>query len=388
MSIIRSKEVFLIILSFIFNCFSSQWLPAQQQAQKTEIIPGLIHHKILDNSGPRSIHVLEINLANKGIQLTTAKALNLLRGNTTTSEQSRRYSHPELDAIAAINADFYKIGGIQVGIQIIDGIPVKGPSNHSIFAITYSNKLLIERVNFTGKILFQGKSILEINGINCAREAEKVILYNRYFGDNSATNIWGAELTLKYLEPFFSGDTVIFLVQNTVFKNGNQKVPLQNGCVISAHGKKGLKLFQKIDINDTLDIVTQFSPVSEPVKMAIGGIPRIIRDGKISIEVEQEGISQSFSTTRHPRTALGYSRNGQILFLVTVDGRQAEYSIGMSLSELSHFMLKLGCYQALNLDGGGSTTMVIADKVVNSPSDATGERAVANSLLILAPKKH
>ncbi|RMD98315.1 MAG: phosphodiester glycosidase family protein, partial [Calditrichaeota bacterium] len=66
------------------------------------------------------------------------------------------------------------------------------------------------------------------------------------------------------------------------------------------------------------------------------------------------------------------------------DGRQEGYSAGMSLFELAEFMRGLGCTEAINLDGGGSTTLVVASRVVNRPSDKTGERPVANALLLVA----
>jgi len=125
---------------------------------------------------------------------------------------------------------------------------------------------------------------------------------------------------------------------------------------------------------------------------AIGGGPRILRDGKVSVENVEERLGASFSTDRHPRTAIGYSQDGRSLFLVVVDGRQPGYSVGMNLEELAHFMRtrlsrftesRENAYQALNLDGGGSTTMVVRQQIVNSPSDQTGERPVANALLVV-----
>ena len=103
-------------------------------------------------------------------------------------------------------------------------------------------------------------------------------------------------------------------------------------------------------------------------------------------------MSKTFAEERHPRTAVGYTQNGQVLFLVVVDGRQPGFSVGMTLEELAHFMrMRLAdfsqaqenAYQALNLDGGGSTTMALKGEVVNSPSDQTGERPVANALLVV-----
>lgn len=73
--------------------------------------------------------------------------------------------------------------------------------------------------------------------------------------------------------------------------------------------------------------------------------------------------------------------------LVTVDGRQAGYSVGMSLNELAAFLLELGAADAVNLDGGGSTTMFLDGKVVNKPSDKEGERSVSDAILVFPRKR-
>jgi exopolysaccharide biosynthesis protein len=83
---------------------------------------------------------------------------------------------------------------------------------------------------------------------------------------------------------------------------------------------------------------------------------------------------------RHPRTAVGDNKN--FVFLVEVDGRQPELSMGMTFTELANLMEQLGCSEAMNLDGGGSATFWLNGKVVNSPSDKH-ERAVANALVIV-----
>ena len=154
--------------------------------------------------------------------------------------------------------------------------------------------------------------------------------------------------------------------------------------VISGHDQAALFLKHNILIDDTVAIVITLQPYNRSIREAIGGIPRIIRDGRVSIELEGQNIRESFATTRHPRTAIGFSQDSTKLFMVTVDGRQSGHSVGMRLDELANFMLELGCFQALNLDGGGSTTMLVGTRVVNRPSDAAGERAVANALLVIS----
>ena len=81
-------------------------------------------------------------------------------------------------------------------------------------------------------------------------------------------------------------------------------------------------------------------------------------------------------------TPVGVSRDGNTMLLVTVDGRSTR-SVGMTLVELATLMRRLGAWQAMNFDGGGSTTMVIGGAVVNVPSDSAGERAVGNALFVM-----
>jgi len=95
-----------------------------------------------------------------------------------------------------------------------------------------------------------------------------------------------------------------------------------------------------------------------------------------------EGTISRNAELRHPRTSIGFSRDSSTLILLTVDGR-SENSGGMTLVELANMMRKLGAWQAMNFDGGGSTTMVIDGAVVNKPSDTTGEREVGNVLAVI-----
>ncbi len=158
-------------------------------------------------------------------------------------------------------------------------------------------------------------------------------------------------------------------------------IHVQNGNILSK--PTGRSVFF-LDENEDPHIEVLEFPYSYRVIHAIGGGPRIVRDGQVSVENKVESIGDSFATARHPRTALGFSADSTTLFLFAVDGRQPGYSVGMSLYELAGYMLKWGIWQGMNLDGGGSTTMVIGDNVANRPSDATGERPVSNSLMVIS----
>jgi hypothetical protein len=118
---------------------------------------------------------------------------------------------------------------------------------------------------------------------------------------------------------------------------------------------------------------------------AISGAGLLILDGRELTEWAEERISKEFDTTRHPRTIIGTDGQGAI-WLVTVDGRNPQRSLGMSFTELKGLAKRLGLRSVLNLDGGGSTTMWVNGRVVNNPSDPGGPRKVSDAILVV-PRK-
>ena len=110
----------------------------------------------------------------------------------------------------------------------------------------------------------------------------------------------------------------------------------------------------------------------------------MIKNGQIDITWELERSTKSFFETRHPRTAVAKLKDGKFL-MITVDGR-SEASGGIGLQDLAEYLLSLGAVDAMNLDGGGSTTMFVNGKVVNHPSDKEGERKVSDAILVTLRK--
>jgi hypothetical protein len=110
---------------------------------------------------------------------------------------------------------------------------------------------------------------------------------------------------------------------------------------------------------------------------AIGGTPLLVADGDIVVDP-----CSSVFCLKNPRTGVGVTADGTIL-MVVVDGRQKKWSVGFSLTAFARFFQKRGAVWAMNLDGGGSSTMVVQGEVVNRPSDASGERSISSALLVL-----
>jgi exopolysaccharide biosynthesis protein len=121
----------------------------------------------------------------------------------------------------------------------------------------------------------------------------------------------------------------------------------------------------------------------------VNGGPRLLRNGRPFINAFAEGFHwpenpeffYRFGVRRNPRTLAGVTRSGRVL-LVAIDGRRPGYSVGASFRESAAVMEALGARDALNLDGGGSTGMTVAGNLVTRPSDPTGERPIADAILI------
>jgi hypothetical protein len=113
----------------------------------------------------------------------------------------------------------------------------------------------------------------------------------------------------------------------------------------------------------------------------VGGAGLLLQEGRALREWAVERLSKGFETTPHPRTVIARDRRGS-WWLVTIDGRQPGRAVGMSFTEMQVLLARLGATDALNLDGGGSTTMVVRDAVVNRPSDLTGPRPVSDALVV------
>jgi hypothetical protein len=137
------------------------------------------------------------------------------------------------------------------------------------------------------------------------------------------------------------------------------------------------------------DNTVSFDQPHGDVYNAVSGLPFLVLDGKSIVEG-----TDAYAVEVNPRTAVGVDQSGRIMIVLLVDGRQPNYSEGVTMGELSALMLEFGAYQAINLDGGGSTTLVTQNadgtaQVLNSPIHTRipgRERPTANQLGIYAPR--
>jgi len=383
------------VLAFLLVAAStwSACQPVELDTHSEEVATGVVHHRVHLVKGPWRIHVLEIDLPRAwkaGIRLRAVKRAE--GGVEKTSVMAD-------EALAAINGDFFSYSGGKTrvaGLHIREGCLQQQPHGRSAFAISQDGVPLIAVFRLQSGLITADGQTLQIAAYNRAPGPNELSFYNHYsqsFHDSVRAALGFHLQSLGGMKAI--NDTVAVRVVQV--RRQAWPLLLERGQWLVAAGEN-YAYGDRIAPGDTLQFFLRLLPVGDRLpevgrlQEAIGGWPRILRDGRVAIEYAEEGLSRSFAETRDPRTAIGHSQDGRVLFLVTVDGRQPGFSVGMSLEELAAFMRtrlskfsrsRENAYQALNLDGGGSTTMVVRQQVVNSPSDPTGERPVANALLVV-----
>jgi len=370
----KLSQIILIILLAFTYIFSAQ--------QKCDTLAGnTYHYTYIDTAAPLSIHIVEVDLTNPNIEIVSRIAHSKIFCRQTTSQMAQELSKQQ-NVLAATNADFFKKNGRPVGAQVIQGQLVKRPFPRSVFGITKSGHPFIDIVDFKGNIFLNNNEI-EINRINLAQKDDQLILYNRFRSDSVQDLDFDCQVAARYINAPAINDTALLVIRDKWNTDSLAESIPSNEILLSARNTGADLLKQNVTVEDTIKMLLSLPPIKNKIQELVGGTPSIINSGEVQIDYEKEDIPESFSITRHPRTAIGFNQEGTKLFLFTVDGRQEGHSRGMSLPELANFMLKWGVYEGVNLDGGGSTTMFVNDRIINSPSDSTGERPVANALLIL-----
>lgn len=252
--------------------------------------------------------------------------------------------------------------------------PVKQRASLALGFVGGRAQSAVVKVEVNAAAQFKGAPGLPVNGFNRPREKDELIVFTPEFHRTTLTSGDGLEVIIRHNR-----------VSAVQVNAGSQPIPA-DGYVLSAHGsaREALLRHAKIGAALELKIALTYAPTLPfNAEFVLGGGPQLLSAGQPVLERDAPGYADSFYKMRHPRTAIGWRADGQFV-LVTVDGRQPQQSVGMTIAELAALMQQLGCVEALNLDGGGSTTMVINQKVVNRPSDATGERAVSDALLLFA----
>jgi len=361
------KILTVLLLGFCSSAFS---LPQFYTVSTTKVGPGVIHKKIMAPTVPWIINVLEVDLNNEYICLESVKANDRIAGYEWTSSMAARMNYEGHKVVGAINADFYASGGVPIGTQVINGEILKHTADWGALGFNINNDPFIGYVSFSGNVTDKSGSKYSVNNVNGTRGTDCLVVYNSYLGSATGTNEYGMEIQVTTLSSWIVNDTVYCVVDSIENGIGNMRIS-KGKAVLSGHGAavNFLNSFQK---SDTVKLVLNLQPSLPKLTQVVGGNLKILENGQ---------YTGSTNADRHPRTFVGFSADSTKLFLATVDGRQTG-SIGMTYREEADLMVWLGAYQAINLDGGGSTTMVIHNTIENTLF--ADERAVSNGLMLVS----
>lgn len=371
---------------------------AVDSASARVVTPGVTHRRFVVDSAPWVIHVVEVDLRRADLELRAEHAFGRLEGRERTSELARRVAGDSLELIAAVNADFFSLGtGEAINNQVVEGrlwtgvgraaLGARQPRSH--FALTRDRRPMIERFVMEG-MLATRTDTLPLAGVNVPLTPlprGALVLRTHPSGETLPRDTTGTLHGLRLREIARQGDTVRYVVMGTPRPAAELRRPA-DGALLVTREEPPMTLSRFVAHGDTIAAWWRLAPAHRDVRTLVGGWTRLVRDGVAlgdSTSAHEGAAVRTFVHARHPRTAVGFSRDSTTLQLVIVDGRQA-HSAGMTIPELARTMQALGAYQAVNLDGGGSTALVLEGRVINVPSDAGGERSVGNALVLVRRK--
>ena len=333
-----------------------------QSRSEYVIAPGLIYREFLAgrSAGPVRAHLLEVDFK-AGYALRPVLSNDSVAGIEALSEMAARSQ-----AVAMINGPYYMRSGEILGLLKIDQMLVSTPDTpRTSFGVLPDGKIIFDSPAFTGHVELPDKTKIPIDGVNRGRGESELILYNTYYAYWTLTAGGGREFLVR------DGRIVDIRNDNSVISEGT--------VVLSASGRQAW-LMADLKIGDPLKIVQTLGPVWDKVTQAVGAGPCLVKNGEIYMTTLGEEFGSDVAGGRAPRTALGITKEGKAL-LVVVDGRSRS-SVGYTLLELARFMLEQGAVEAMNLDGGGSSQMIIGSQIVNTPSDGRERRLGAGIAVV------
>ncbi len=387
------------------------------------LAPGVTHSHTYIAKTRLSVHALHIDLRDPQVGVRVGKGLEHISGLEQVHSILHRYdsSVAGLRVLAGTNANFWKAGTIHpMGPTVSDGelLIARQYKNWSSVAFTETGNVLID--TFRLDVSMETRlGRIPVSRVNRRVDSADVVLYTSFFGtsvpfvdtlgireasrdtitdDSEAAidtlimarmdSIWSVspeggtlKLQFTYLYPPAANTRITCRV--TDMDTGFVAIP-ENGGVIS-FGKGPFPLFSSLFVGDTFALASRLDPiVPAPVRQMTGGTPRIVRDGQVSVEWVEEGLKKTrFVEGRYGRTAIGVSKSGDTLILMTVEPYNRHHRRrGVSLEALAKLLIARGAWNGMNLDGGSSTTMVVEGQTRVPLSGNRGSRKISTALMV------
>ena len=302
-------------------------------------------------------------------------------GRTKIEKEIERIRNLGITPIAGTNADFFSLQtGVPMSNVIVDGkILTKDGTEQYGIGILDDNTAFMSKFTIHSVMTKEDGSIMSIYNINKYRQPYAAYLMTDEFSTETHNNTKGFDVVLGSLEGELKiGSEITATVESVDEYEGSIAIP------------KG-KLVLTVDSAAPEEFLTPISTLSIGEKITISfGITGDERWKKAKLGlgatggmlIENGEVNTKFEAGANPRTALGIKKDGSLL-LYTIDGRKKGYSYGAQLKTLANRLKELGCVDAINLDGGGSTSFVLqfpgdnTTTLNNRPSDGSS-RAVAN----------
>ena len=343
----------------ITDTIRSHIKPERSDVTKS-VVDGITHRQILDNGVLTNILTISPDAAD----IRLYRALNAGIGTETLASLARRHN-----AFAAINGGFFEMVGTfrgeSVGALKIDGEwisePEQGRAVIGFRTVEGKIETSIDRIALRQELVLPSGETLAIDGMNRERGRNELVIYRPHFHVVTLTMPDGAEVVVRNGE-----------VTNIHNGRGSLRIPA-DGYVLSASGRKRGELLSHIAAGDAVQIRETIIPervgdsnLWSSFVHIIGGGPLLLQDKTTSSReaYEREGFDQAFHSFWHPRTGIGKKADGTLLF-VTITAAEAGVRRGVMLPRLAELFLEWGATDALNLDGGNSSMLVIQDKVVS-----------------------
>lgn len=352
-------------------CFVQLWVAATakdlwSETKEKTVTQGVqyVEETRFTSDGWQNVHILEVDLTNENLELTT-----LFDSRGISKSKNILKMAEEQGAVAAVNGDFFNWEGTPLGFTVKDGEVISSPSHDPGLAAlieTEDGAVFTEYVDMHLVVTCPEGYEAEILHINKYHSMQSMVLYTSDWGEKTPGSHDG-------ISELVAVDGIVREVRQNM---DGVKVP-ENGFVLATSTYTSTYLVDNFKPGDEIQLSYTLKPEMEKIRMAIGGGSVLVKKGKVA------NFTNIVSGT-HPRTAAGVDKKGEKLYLVTVEGRQTNMP-GFTQTALAEYMVSLGCDSAINLDGGGSSTMVTRNgetgqlQVVNTPSDGS-LRAVSTGI--------
>jgi exopolysaccharide biosynthesis protein len=326
-----------------------------------KVVDGVTYYRdrAKTGAGCSDVHILRVEPFSTLTRIFPVLAHEGIAQKETLSSMAKRY-----EAIAGINGAYFTPRGDPIGTLIINRRLISSPLyKRSVFGVSEDDTLIFGNPDFTGT-LRSGTLSVAIDAVNQPRRGEQLVVYTPEYARSTLTPERGVEIVL--------------VKGKIVGIHANDALIPPDGVVVSAGGEKA-ELLKSLKLGQTVTLDYSIDKPWDTIRHAVCGGPRLVSDGRKDINGRAEKFDNSIINGRHPRTAVALTFDGDLLMIV-VDGRSKRNS-GMKLDELADYLRLLGARHAINLDGGGSSSMIVKGRTVNSPSDGN-ERRISNGILI------